>query len=664
VDTIAGRKIRSRVAADLADDEKEANKKDFFENNQHMFDRSVFNFDQSATRLSIVDENESDTSVALKGGDDSSGEGDEEQQMMDSIMSIGYEAEQSFTLFGHGGIESKLAGKMKDKEEEFNEAWETIEADRAVAAQMNQRRMMRLREQGNGREEKKDEGPMDIPRLFLFEGEKVKKKKREKKKRKERKKLKKLDNTLSKEFRKAMREVFESESEEEYDKTFGEHEEEEPQRKSFKAKRRLSNESMYDSDAHASDSNNMSEREASEDEFDDDYLKRLRDKSMQQEVKDMLYEKKSIDGSVASGDESEDSEASRPIPIRADSTQSIHSVESQQKAASRSKRRRRPRKNRSGEIVGVGIDPADVYAQELEKKRVRKTFTVSDLRKEMEEMRQAPPAPNFEDAFAGMATGTATFRNTKPPKAPPKPKRFNPSKSPGPKGPGVNSLKALNADARPGFARQTSFTTHATGVSDQGDQGLLGGGRKSFDTGRKSTFDIGGHLGAVPTIGEDDEAFLTGESPKPGMNDKPGSRTSGGGLFSTANLGSAISIFAKKQVSPMGRRPGGPSSFGSGVGNMAPPHNVSTDHDGVTSGVGLGGFGGTGFQEPLPVPEMQDLEISNKKSGRVMSKLAGKMKISVKGFGFGKKKKPVSQDFGGMLDENDDDDEMAGGLLG
>ena len=79
---------------------------------------------------------------------------------------------------------------------------------------------------------------------------------RKKKKRKERKKLKKLDNTLSKEFKKAMREVFESESEEEYDRNFGEGPDEEDlmdkQRKSVKSRRRLSNESMY-SDGHTSE---------------------------------------------------------------------------------------------------------------------------------------------------------------------------------------------------------------------------------------------------------------------------------------------------------------------------------------------------------------------------------------------------------------------------
>ena len=57
---------------------------------------------------------------------------------------------------------------------------------------------------------------------------------------------------------------------------------------------------------------------------------------------------------------------------------------------------------------------------------------------------------------------------------------------------------------------------------------------------------------------------------------------------------------------------------------------------------------------------MQDDDTYNKKGA--ISKLAGKMKMSMKGFGFGKKKQ-ASQDFGGMLDD-DDDDGMAGGLLG
>jgi hypothetical protein len=175
--------------------------KDFFEDHKHVFDRSIFNFNTSFSSkmggdsfaksrgdLSAVAEDQSERSEQAKDedeDDEAAAEGTDEQQM-DSYVSIGYEAEQSFIILGYDGIESKLAGKTRDKEEEFNDAWDTIEADKAVAAQMNQRRMMRLREKASGREKKKDEGVVDIPRLFLFEGEKVKKKKKNISRRKER----------------------------------------------------------------------------------------------------------------------------------------------------------------------------------------------------------------------------------------------------------------------------------------------------------------------------------------------------------------------------------------------------------------------------------------------------------------------------------------------
>jgi hypothetical protein len=56
--------------------------------------------------------------------------------------------------------------------------------------------------------------------------------------------------------------------------------------------------------------------------------------------------------------------------------------------------------NRNGELIGEGIDPAEVYATELEKQKEKKVYTVAGLRKEMEEFKQANfgPPPEEKDA--------------------------------------------------------------------------------------------------------------------------------------------------------------------------------------------------------------------------------------------------------------------------
>ena len=639
--------LTSRIR-ESAHKEPETRTEDFFEDTKEIFHRSIFNFSQSKFQedsdsddksgsLSQIEEDESDRDSIP---DDTDKKVDEETEQVDSHTSLGLDGEQSFSLLGYGGIESKLASKKQDKEKEFNQAWETIEADRAVAAQMNQKRMMRLRDRAPGREEKKDEGPVEIPRLFLFEGEKIEGKKRSKKKKK---KLKKLRNTLSKEFRKAMRDVFDSEDEEEYDRTFGEQGDEEQVPNSGRIRRRNSNESMYDSVSHTSGSEVSDDdgENVEEEEFDDDYLRRLRERSMQQEAKEKLYENRHANDLQEPDEDSQSSDVSRgqPARVRSSSPVSVGSIRDQLPR----KKRKKPRKNRSGEVVYDGVDPADVYAQELEKRKTRTTYTISDLRKEMEEMKQEAAASSFEDAFAGIAASTRSgFADAKSPQGiGMASKAFRQgNKSSRLAGPGVDSLRALNIHSRPSLGRETSFVTHHSNV------GLLGGGRKTFDTPGKSTFHIGGTLASVPIPEEDDEeAFLTG-----------GNGTSPHGQDTSHRMGNLMSSFTSRITKPdSGRSKNGFRLSGFVSAQKPSSKQQRLGEDDVVSGIET--LGVSGFPEPLPVPEMQEDDGPNKKKFGIGT-LKNKVKMTMKVLSINRRKQS-SHEFGGMLH----DDEMEGGLL-
>jgi hypothetical protein len=174
----------------------DSQQKDFFADNQHVFDRSVFNFNQSFGFKEYGegeggDEDDSVHSAAMAKEQDVQSKGldfQEEKKMMDSVATLNFDDQDySFGLFSTEGIESKLADKLKDKEAEFDEAWATIEADKTVAAQMNQKRIMRgYRDRKTGKTQKKEEENEDIPRLFLFEGEKVDQKREDERRRKRR----------------------------------------------------------------------------------------------------------------------------------------------------------------------------------------------------------------------------------------------------------------------------------------------------------------------------------------------------------------------------------------------------------------------------------------------------------------------------------------------
>jgi len=636
--------------------------KSFFEGNKDVFERSVFNFNQSfAAKIGLeVDSDEENTvtdtvvnSIAQKEEE----KGQESQQMLDSMGSFDFDDPgYHLGLLDYEHVETKLAEKMKNKDAEFDEKWEQIEADKAVAAQMSRKRQDRQRKQSNGKKEKEEAGVEDIPRLFLFEGEKLsvgKKKKRKKKT----KKLRKLDNKLSKEFRKAMKDIFESDSEESYDKTFGEASE---RVAGPKSSRRFS--MAESSDGESVISGNSRASEPASENFDDDYLRRLKEKSMQREVKEMLYESqrsqlsKKSEGSDDQSVVSKSSEVSRPqsrMPLRTDSVSSFAKQR-------RKKRKGRVRRNRSGELVGPGIDPADVYAKEVEKSKTRKTFSIAELRKEMEDMKQTSFGGFEQTAAAKMKS----FKNpTMSPKTPStsKPKKGflqrltkTPSRSPGPE-----TLVAMTPEgARPGLGnRQTSFATTTS------NQGLLNTNRTGFE--------IGGNLAAPPTIDEgDEEAFLTGgnngpnefdhsvrsRSIRPGLASVASTFFKSGGFTTPRRMSKPTvkkTISSKQGMSaglPSGPLPGGSLPTGPLPTGPMPTAPLPT---------GAGGLGGTGFQEPLPLPEMQD-DGSKKKRGLNLGKFAGKMKRMAPKMSFGRKNQ--GQDLNALGD--DDSDEGGMGLLG
>jgi hypothetical protein len=223
---------------------------------------------------------------------------------------------------------------------------------------------------------KQEAGTEEIPRLFLFEGERLRTKK--KIVRKSRRKQKKLEGKLSREFRKAMASIFESESEEEYDKNFRDDDEEDEAARMVMS-RRFSNDSIMIDDF--SDSSHSLASEALEEEGevteDDDYLKELRKRSMQHDVRNQL-----------TGDEiSQISEHSYKQPL-ADGNDSVSSYGSKRRPRSVASRSRRTRNTllTGKSFDSMEIDPAEVYAQEVEKTKERKKFSMADFRKEIEDL--------------------------------------------------------------------------------------------------------------------------------------------------------------------------------------------------------------------------------------------------------------------------------------
>ncbi|CAJ1935699.1 unnamed protein product, partial [Cylindrotheca closterium] len=296
--------------------------------------------------------------------------------MMESISMLHF---TDLTGYQYEGIESKL-GEKKSGDAKFYETWANEKADKAAVAQFNQMRYARERA-----ELKKQEAKMEaVPRLFLFEGERIRNKKKRRHLPKNRKKRKKLESKLSREFRKAMESIFESESEEEYDVDLkdGGNERE----VMMKMSRRLSNDSIvFDDLSESSHASEGPEFDDVEPNPEDDFLDALRQQSMQNDTTSSTVNgSKANSGSAFknSGDEisliSEHSNLEK-IPEGTESV-STNGSRRQQSIASR-------KTSHTGKSSkSVEVDPAIVYAHEVEKMTQRKNNSIADFRKEMEDL--------------------------------------------------------------------------------------------------------------------------------------------------------------------------------------------------------------------------------------------------------------------------------------
>ena len=156
-----------------------------------------------------------------------------------------------------------------------------------------------------------------------------------------------METKLSKDFRKAMDKIFESESDDDYDIMLGEGEKGSKEEASMVSSRRFSNDLSLFDDLSGSSQSNLPEAFAEKQArkgggFNDKISNKLRDKSMKQEGSSI------------------------------DSTSQPDNLDSLAK-------------NRS--VKNFELDPADIYAKELEKTKERKKFSVAELRKEMEELK-------------------------------------------------------------------------------------------------------------------------------------------------------------------------------------------------------------------------------------------------------------------------------------
>ncbi|KAL3919883.1 MAG: hypothetical protein SGILL_003530 [Bacillariaceae sp.] len=624
--------------------------------NQLVFERSVFNFNQSfSSRLSLVEEDERSKSnrslsesesvasgaLAKEGEVDTSlhtaKEIEDEMSLVESLASSYVSLNEEKYIFetpDYENIESRLAEKLRHKEAEFDAAWENIVADENVAAQINQRLKERQRTRGGEKKEKKEESDdlYDVPRLFLFEGEKQdskKKRRKKKRKKKDRKAQKKLDQTLSKEFRKAMKEVFSSDSEEEYDKTFGDDE------GHLVSSREPSNQSLFRdaSDPSMDESGSVGSDES--DDFDHGaYMARLRDRSMQQKVRKDLYESRrqlnvaSTHSEMSSEDDdfSQNSELSRREPVN-DTTA---------RDATQQRKGKRAKKNRNGELIDEDTDPADVYAKALEQQKVKKTFTIADLRKEMEDLKQ----PNFGSPPAETAVSAKKLKA---------PKIKKPKSSINMAGPeGLTPQRSLGN-------KMQSFTTAAK------ELGLLSGG--------KTAGVFGNTPDTIQEYDDDEDAFLTGGRQNSGDFGDGGfddSKSSGFG-FRGAGL-SNFSFFGASGFTKTPNKAKKKQAHGSSFGGFGGGGNDS--QNGGFSGDDLPGppaVSSGGFQEPLPLPDMQDEDYSASKKSSMFGTMGKSSKRFMSKFKIPLKRTASSNHAGGggfMMDDEDDQFEGGQGLLG
>jgi len=355
-------------------------------------------------------------------------------------------------------MESRLGDRLKHKQAEFDLTWETTFADENVIAQINQRLRERQRAMEAKREKKKEKKEnnnlLEVPRLYLFEGERVLK--NGKKRKNKNKSKKKLDRTLTNEFRKAMKEIFDydSDSDDEYliehpeekeADSFDENKEEDGN--SFIPQSLRSPRMLYaddDSDPMSFSENEHShsgsiESDEEDDKFDGEYLTRLKERSLPAEMKKMLSGRISVT-------------SKRHMASR----RNLNAISEEEGSPKGGKR---PRRKKNGEIVNNSIDPAEVYIQELQKQKKEKTFTVAGLRKELESARRTSFKDfvndnkqrfgNFDDLAAVPLKKAGTSR----------PKKVNLGK-------GIESLDKSMSGAR--SVRSLGTATVGTARSDEG----------------------------------------------------------------------------------------------------------------------------------------------------------------------------------------------------
>ena len=420
--------------------------------------------------------------------------------LANSLTSIGEEG-YDLGLQEYDNIESRLGGKVKDKQAEFDLTWEMVVADENVIIQINQRLKERQRVLEVKREKKKEKKERktlkEVPRLFLFEGERIFKKKGSK--RKSKKEInKKLNRTLTREFRKAMKDVFESDSDSDgsYQMEMNEvrrtasHDigiESKFSVRSFSQRGRDFDDDGSDPLIYSDNETEFAEESShnSDDEslkFDGEYLTRLKERSLPTNVKKMLSGRNLNSGRNLKS--SRHLKSTRNMNLD-DSNEYSFASDSEGR-----KRRRRPKRKKTGEIVDPNIDPAEVYAQELEKQKEKKTFTIAGIRKEMEGIwrnenfsaENNTNFGNFDDTNRSPLIGGNINLNEIKKK---KKKRISLGK-------GVESLERQ----RPKIATTKSIRSLGTTHSDQG---LLTGNRRKLRSrspsgrGRTSAIEEDGH---------------------------------------------------------------------------------------------------------------------------------------------------------------------------
>jgi len=595
--------------------------------------------------VSSVDSNtEGDTEIDVEQLSHSNAE--ETDSLGNSFISIGDEV-YDLGLQEYENIESRLDRKLKDKQAEFDLTWDTVVADKNVVAQINQRlreRQRALEAKREKRKEKKEKDLQIVPRLFLFEGEKRGKNGRKRKKKN--KSTKKLNRTLTKEFRLAMKEVFDcnSDSEEDYGLETSENYQSDDSKAeddkdflitAFSSHDRsvdddCSDPLIYNENATAFIEESKDSDEES-DKFDGEYLKRLKARSMPSDVKRMLSGRNMLKSQKFKSNKNLTSNRDKSTNSDSSDDQSIASdIDGHHKG------NRRPKRKKTGEIVSDSVDPAEVYIRELEKQKEGGKFTISSLRKEMEGMRGKSNSSfgDFDSNFDNI--GQSQLRPTKVKL--PKPTKASLGK-------GVESLERQ----RPKLASVKSLRSLGTTFSDQGlltgrptrgksPQGLRGGPATIAEDGDN---DKGGEKLRKGSIHDNDYNVnkFSAENPDPA--------TANAILPNIKLFGTLKKTFSTKKPTQFENRDGG------GLLNAAQNEEFDTSESrvGIETDTSYDNVAPFGRKDPLPLPTQGQHD--DRKYGRAQNRFDKmNMKSVLKKF-----KMPGNignRKFGGGIMMNDD----------